>query len=411
MGFLKSKWRLLVFILVCLGSLGMGGWAYMSSGEVLEAVAKLSKLKTDVDQAVNVKANARIIEVRKKQVEQANSDFDKAMNDALALQKLNALFDEAGPDGKVTHKPRALLIDKVLPKPSKAQAINFKEAYAKSFDDMKTRLKGRDKPTQEETTKEKVIIQSSRGGPSTLDLGPWGPAESTAVKSKKDRTLQEVLKESSRAKASDKVARSIQMYVNPTALVRNAKVLAMDAPTEIEIWQAQMSLWIQQDFVAIIAKMNEERAAELEKAGKTDQIWVAYMPVKHLLRMGIDSKLGKGGGSNPPKGTWPTSFTSLNNDDKMFKVPLQLELVIEEAVLMDLLDRITKAGFYIPVGLNYDAVRPNPLLEDYVYGERPVIKVLIDIEGFYFRQVFDPWIPEKLKKILTTPNAVDNSKP
>ncbi|MBI5763554.1 MAG: hypothetical protein HZA51_08535 [Planctomycetes bacterium] len=410
MGFLKSKWRLLVFVLVCLGSLGMGGWAYMSSGEVTEAVQKLVKLKGDVESAANIKANARIIEARKKQVEQANADFERAMNSALALQKLNAYYDEVGPDGKVVRKPRDLLIDKVLPKPTKAQAINFKDAYSKAFDELKDRLKGRDKPTNEEVRREQDLIKGSRGGPSNIDLGPWGPSETTSTKTKKDRTLAEVLKESGKAMAADKVARSVRMYVNPNALARQAKVLAADVPSDIEIWQAQMSLWIQQDFVTILAKMNEERAAELEKAGKTDQLWVAYMPVKHLVRFGIDAKLGKGGGSNPPK-AWAPSFTNINNDDKLFKVPLQLEVVIEEAALIDLLDRITKAGFYTPINLNYDAVKPNPLIEDYIYGEQPVVKVLIDIEAFYFRQVFEQWIPEKLKKILKTANAADDGKP
>jgi hypothetical protein len=328
------------------------------------------------------------------------------MDAALAVQKNNLFESEVDAEGKIRPKPRTLLIDKVLPKPTRAQAINFKDAYAKAFDEMKQRLRGRDKPTTLEINNEVQIDRVKKGSGQLMDLGPWGPIGETSGKEKtrKDRTVSEILRDYPRARAADKVARGIRMYVADNALLRQTRVFTLDVPTAVEIWQAQMSLWIQQDLAAVLARMNDERASRLEQEGAADRAWAAYMPVKHLLAVRIDNRLGKGGGSNLPK-NWAASFTGINNDDRLFKVPLQLEVVIEESALMDLLDRICKAGFYTPINVNYGAVKPNPLFEDYIYGEAPTIRLVIDLEAYYFRAVFEGWIPDELKKVLKTPDA------
>jgi hypothetical protein len=188
--------------------------------------------------------------------------------------------------------------------------------------------------------------------------------------------------------------------------------LNLDVPTEVEIWQAQMLLWIQEDVIDVLARMNEERIEKLKAEGRTDDCWVAYLPIKNLIALRVDSKLGKGGGSNLPTSpkTFATSFTAINNDDKMFKVPLEIELVIEESALMDLIDRFCKEGFYTPVALNYAQVPPDPLLDNYIYGQEPVLRVTLDLEAYYFRSVFEAWIPDVIKPILKTPNAADKSK-
>lgn len=396
MGFIKSKWRLLAFVGVCLLSLGGGAWAYMSGSEVSDNMKKLDELRRSVDGVKSVKANTKAIEDRKRAVEKANADFEKSMDSALAVQKTNS-FDGG--------KPRTLILDKCLPKPTKAVAINFKDAYAKAFDQVKVRLNGRDKATTEEK-KRKADGMKQLAPKTNVDLGPWGPPEESESKTKKDATLPQVLRTYPPARAADDIARSISMYVTDGAIARHAKVLTLDVPTEVEIWQAQMLLWIQEDVIDVLAKMNEDRIEKLKAEGRTDDCWVAYLPIKNLIALRVDSKLGKGGGSLVPK-SFATSFTNINNDDRMFKVPLQIELVIEESVLMDLIDRFCKEGFYTPVGLNYAQVPPDPLLENYIYGQEPVVRITLDLEAYYFRSVFEPWIPEVLKPILKTPNAAD----
>jgi hypothetical protein len=111
------------------------------------------------------------------------------------------------------------------------------------------------------------------------------------------------------------------MYIDNGAFGKHPFTLKEDAPDEIQIWQAQMSLWIEQDMAVAIARCNEERASELAKQGKSDHLWVAYLPVSCLIRLSIDNKLGKGGGSNLMSDGFAISFTGIQNDDKMFMVP------------------------------------------------------------------------------------------
>src|ERR1041385_6335078 len=103
MGFIKSKWRLLAFVGVCLLSLGGGAWAYMSGSEVTDNMKKLDELRRSVDGVKNAKANTKAIEEGKRAVEKANAEFEKSMDSALAVQKTNA-FDGG--------KPRVLILDK-----------------------------------------------------------------------------------------------------------------------------------------------------------------------------------------------------------------------------------------------------------------------------------------------------------
>src|SRR5262245_30898198 len=181
MAFLKSKWRMLAFFVICAASLGVGGWAYMAGDSVNKSVKELDDLRKQVDGVKGTKANIRIIEERKRQIDKSNSDFEKSMNTALAVQKASAFDSEPSSDGTATPKPRTLLIDKVLPKPTNAQAINFKEAYAKAFDELKQRLQGRDKPTTKEITDMNAAIKARKPSTAGIDLGPWSPAEASAT--------------------------------------------------------------------------------------------------------------------------------------------------------------------------------------------------------------------------------------
>ena len=41
---------------------------------------------------------------------------------------------------------------------------------------------------------------------------------------------------------------------------------------------------------------------------------------------------------------------------------------------------------------------------------RRVVEVIVDLEGYYFEQVFEGWIPKEVKQALKTPGAKDDSE-
>jgi len=417
MEFLKAQWRPIALGLVCLLSLGAGGWAYYAGSEIVEKLQAVDHLKGSVEQGRRNPANLRTIEQRQKDVQAANEEFERSLGAALAMQKYNAFYEKVGSDGKRTPALRKPLTDKVLTTQpaSQSDAIDFRTVYAGAYTELTERLKGRAEPTNEEIADHAARLQALNQR-SSDDAGsnPWGPhgeqrkdaADASGKQvALKERALVDVLRRYPRSRVTEEIARRIYMYVDNNAFGKHGIAKTEDAPSEIEIWQAQMSLWIQQDIAAALARCNDERAAELTKEGKSDRLWVAYMPVKRLVRLTIDNRLGKGGGSNMTSEGLATSFTGIQNDDKMFMVPLGLELVVEEASLMRVMDRICGVGFYTPIAVHYRAIKPNPLQENFIYGDQPVVQVRIDLEGYYMRKIFEPWIPKPLKEILKRPGA------
>lgn len=408
MAVLKQYWRIIAFAFVCLASAGVGAWAYSSAGSISEQVQALDRLRNTVEGARRTAVNMNVIEARKQEIEKANAEFEESMNAALALQSYNAFLSEWGPDGKVVRRvERKPLIENVLPEPkSNADAISFRGAYETAFAALTRRLRARGKATPEEVKEYFERWDALREGTSGGEWRPWGPVTVGPAEegdAPKNRTREEILRDYPRSRLAEEIARGINMYVDPGAFGKSDIADRTDVPTAIQIWQAQMSLWIQQDMAAALALCNEQRAEALRKAGRPDDAWVAHMPVKHLKKCSIDGKLGYGGGSN--LSSFQASFTGVVNDEKRFVVPIALELIVEEAALVKIMEELCRVGFYTPTSVRYQMTPPSPIQDEFVYGEAPVLDVRIELEGYYFRQVFDPWIPNVIKEVLRFPDA------
>lgn len=401
MAFLKQHIMMIAFAVVCLVSAGAASWAYLAGSDVVEEMRAVDKLRNDIRRKRGRAYSPAAIEARKKQVEARNAELSRRLETVLALQKNSAFHGGA---------PRTLLVPDALPEPkSNATAIDFREAYKREFPKLVERLNGRDKPTDREVAEQQAILegQSRRGG-SGPGQNPWMPEEQIEEEerpesSETEGSLLDFLRNYARARAAEKVARSIRMYVDRRAITPHSLAVLENVPKAHEIWQAQMSLWIEQDLVAALARVNEARVKELEAQGRPQDAWVAHMPVKRLKWLRLRGWFGKGGAVNP--GRFARSFTGEKNDTKKFIIPVQLDLVVEEASVARVIESLCGIGFYTPINVDYYAVDVSPLQDDYIYGEAPVVRMVIDLEGYFFRKVFDPWIPKSLKKILTRPGA------
>jgi hypothetical protein len=253
-----------------------------------------------------------------------------------------------------------------------------------------------------EESGEDTSTSGGRGGPP-----PSAQPKSDTPKAKKEINLPEFLRTYPNAMAADLVAQNVRMYVDDRAFGMHQMTDRGETPTVLDIWQAQMALWIQQDIATALYRCNEERAAELRKQGLNDRLWVAYMPVKRLELLAIKDELGgTGGGSNDNNISWPVSFTGVVNDEKKFVVPMRLRMVVEESAIMNILGHLTSVGYCTPISLSYQAVPVDPLFDQgFVYGDEPVVDLTVDLEGYYSRSVLEQWIPKILKSALKTPGA------
>ncbi|HVP10745.1 MAG TPA: hypothetical protein VMV94_06090 [Phycisphaerae bacterium] len=413
MAFLKAQWQFIVMGIVALASIGGGTLAIMASSGVEDKMKEIDGLVQKVSGYQRGGANLAMIEAKKREIEQKKTDFESSSSAALALQKNNAFYEEVE-NGTVIPKAREPLMADVLPEPkSSGVALSFRPKYIDEFKTLITKLRARGGPTAAEREREANLLvsmaadeQSGEEGGGTAGRSPATrqPPVEDLTKSKKDINLREYLRKNAPARAAERAAKQAYMYLDDGAFGRHPMADKTDTPTALEIWQAQMSLWIQQDIATALYRCNEERAAQLRQQGMEDRLWVAYMPVKRLLTVSIDSKL-PGGGSNPAK--FADSFTGIKNDEKKFVVPIQVQLIVEESAIMNVLGYLSGVGFYTPIAVSYRAVPPDPFLETgFVYGDDPVVLLTVDLEGYYFRVIFEQWIPEKVKQALKTPGAI-----
>ncbi len=399
MAFLKKNWLMITLAAVCAASIGTAAWAYVSGGEINDQMQAVDALQRSVQGLAGGAQNKATIEARRKQIEAENAQLGESLGIALGVQKNSRL------DGG----PRKLLVPDILPEPqSPADRIDFKTKYAEAFARMLARLQGRDKATRKEVRSQQVVIDSRNQPVSQDDVeDAWRPPQQAATADEPDNDtktgLQGILSEFPAARAAELVARSILMYVSKNAIPPHDMVDTSSSPEVLEIWHAQMSLWIEQDIVAALAGVNEKRSAQLDAEGNPYDAWVANMPIKHLKKLAMAGHFGNGGAVN--KADFAGSFTKQKNSEKRFIIPIHLQLVVEEAAVMEVLESLCGVGFYTPLRVEYHRVEPTPLQNEYIYGDEPVVEVWIDLEAYYFRKVFDDWIPKKLKSTLEKDGA------
>lgn len=396
---------MIVFGLGVLVSLGVGGWAFSAGSTIEEQLKQIDTLSNQFNQYAGNPVNKQVIEQTAEQVEVRNASLTRLVDSALAMQMYNPLHQVARGE-QVSREP---LIAGVLPEPeSNATAHRFKGAYKAAMKELREVLNAGTPPSPEAIAEEESRLRSMQSGGDD-DFGPWGPPkEDDQAKQEADKkmTRAEILRGYPPARAAESKAREMWMYLDEFAFEPHQLVQTQGFPEAVHIWQAQMSLWIQQDIAAAILQVNQERAEALRANDRADDIWVAHMPIKRLERVSIDDKLGRGGGSNLGAGAvFAESFTGIKNNQTMFVVPIQLEMILEEASLNRVLESLCSVGFYTPVAIKTKKIEVDPIPEDYVYGAGPLVRAVIDLEGYYFRKVFDPYIPEDLKVILQTPGA------
>ena len=217
---------------------------------------------------------------------------------------------------------------------------------------------------------------------------------------------EERVKQDPNAGAAIKRAHEVFCYANIDALDPRNRITIKDPPVEL-MWESQLSLWVQEDILQALSKINNEAAAQLPEQNR----WVAYLPVKHLMYIAVGNYLRKSEGAamsaspgmsmgqrstgsagselmapNPPQGGAEAAFTKRAADANVDVVHLALGLVIDANALLRIIDEIEKTGFYTSLLVNYEVVDHNPSYHDYIYGPGPVIRVRLEFEHCILRE-------------------------
>jgi hypothetical protein len=364
-------------------------------GVVMSDVAPMMQ----TDQAVlsgvqSVKAvNPRVLDAAKKQAQANLGQVDKV------VKQLEAMGN---------HQP---LVNEVFPKvdPSNLAApYAFKTKFKEKQVQLLAMLHAKDAPSKDDIDREREIIKDNEERAkrmSTLGTDPSGArsrgGRSNARPGAASGTLLTGAAADPNIRASVKRAHEIYCYSSLAALDQRPSITeATRAPVVEDMWYAQMAIWVEEDVLAGLAKVNKDAADKLPEK----QRWVGYLPVKRLSNIWVGNYVPPTGqqakgsqgqaGSGPPPGDASQVFTQRGTLPDVDVIQVALELVVDAQALPLILDEVCAQGFYTPLNVTYQAVSPKMDTVGYIYGSGPVVAVRVELEGCYLRGKYTKWMPE-----------------
>lgn len=368
-------------------------------------------------------------------------------------------------DREVLSRERSKVIGKEEPKPlapaaaifpepdpnQKQAPYQFKSAFRAKLQEFLTLLNAKDQPTPDEVQEEadkmlrlkgqQEFNRAAGGRPgaarpgAAADAATPGAVPDTAAapegasgfgfgaaaggfgvrpgglnKPRADMTPEDRLREDPNARASVAKAHRLWCYASLDSFDPRPAILGADVqqPKLNEMWYAQKALWIQEDIVGALARLNAARAEQLPEKDR----WVGNMPVKHLISINIGGYVPEGAAAGGPGASAAAAIAGMSGgpppmdaQSVMTKrgtrtpvdvIQFTMELVVEARSLPLVIDEICKSGFYTVLQTSYEAVPPNPEMVGYIYGSQPASKVWLLMEGCYLRDKYEKLMPKSV---------------
>jgi len=286
------------------------------------------------------------------------------------------------------HNP---LVAGVLPEPKQAaRIIDFRTAYLRMFErDLPNKLRASRPPTPKELDDAAKELWDKKYKDQVYKQ-PNGSSNEQDLRTQWTTEVQTTLPDQLRLQKAE----SYQMYMEPDALVPNPGITPMSQPTADQIFSAQMTLWVTEDVVNAIAKLN---------AGSKN---VESSPVKHLVKLEVPPTLvtagqpaaGGEGGTAAPVAVSATGRVSNSMYDVLtFHLVVNVESDDVEPFLLEL----TRDRF---VTVTEMEVTPIDAAEQkaagFIYGNKPIVQLNLQCEDLLLRQWTKPLMPDIVKKIL-----------
>ncbi len=188
------------------------------------------------------------------------------------------------------------------------------------------------------------------------------------------------------------------------------------APHPADMWDAQLSLWIQESVVDALARINERTAAAIRQQNETP--WVAQMPVKELISIrsgnGYLTTATEPRAPSEPTGDAPAKppesfaevFTHTVSNDLYDTVQFTVKMVVDARTLPAIVEEICKDNFHTLLRMSYEDVSTNQALftmTDRIYGSHPTIRVVMDFETVFFGEPYRSLMPNDVRVALGLP--------
>ncbi len=180
-------------------------------------------------------------------------------------------------------------------------------------------------------------------------------------------------------------------------------------PSRPVMWRAQVTYWIQADVIRAIKEVNEQAAEEFRTRqksvaeGERRSPWVGIMPVKDIVSIRVsdyalldlvpptgyqpdDAKKMTEASETP--GTNFGTFTNLAGDTDYDVIQFSVKLVMDQRDIPRLIEAISKDRFHTLYRMAYSSLPPNRIMQGRIYGEEPVVLVVMDFETIMLADIY-----------------------
>jgi len=433
--------------LVGVAGIVAGAIAYTGYSDVRAELSDAASLARELEQyrGPGSLCNKQVIDAEQQRNEQVDRQLEQVTEAAKQMNQHEPLRDDVFPE------PPALRQD---------SPFLFRTDYRQRFKQLLNMLQADDAPDQAEIQDMQDRINQEQRIPEDQVLGGLGSSVGTGARSLKpsdyrasgsvggpwaageaEVSIEELARTDAAIRAALVKAARIRIYASLESFdIVSDVYIQGPQPTSIDMWSAQVKLWVQENVVRGLAEANERAAEQIEADGGRPS--VTNLPAKHLLSVAVtdyveaaaagatvggkggDMRGGamsfRGGGVDAGKGGGGSmrgssrlgaaaSFTQRASNDLYDVVQCQVQMVVDARELLRVINAICRQDFITPIGVSFEAMEPNLTFTDYIYGSAPVVQATVDFECCFFRELYEPLMPEDVKTLRGMASAGSSS--
>lgn len=375
MNFIKQHLILLVSGVVAAAAIGLGVFGILSMSKIEGRMDASVTLWRDLQNALQQRdggaINIQAIEALGTAVKETEANYDKIRENATTVNSREPLSADVFPELK-----------------QRSLAFAFRTLYRKAIDDLPALLKGGPKPSSVDIDNWRMALQEQAR---TSGTGVFGSQQS-----------QDPIEIDPAARAALDRARKIRCYAGLDSFDVRPLYSESDEPTLAEMWDAQMSYWVQRDVAEVIAAINDEAAARVPTAN------VLNMPLKRIVGIRVGEYVTKSAAGAPARSgrdrTGADDVPPPPEPDEVFTdrkpvalydvVYFRVRVILDSRDVQDFITRLAEKNLYTPVQIAMYEVERSEDYRDYLYGTDPVIELDVGYEALFLRSAYRDLMPD-----------------
>lgn len=406
MDLLKRQLFPIVCAVVAVGSIVLGVMGVRAMSAVTDELGKASGVALSLQRAAGNPVNQKSIEAEENRIGQITAQHERVLAWVKERNRGEPLTPGAFPD------------------PDRDQKLAFRTAYARRLNELLDMLEAGTVATlqDEEDAAEQIREEAKLEDRFGLDPREAEAAGQTVEQKQEEAThypsgllTDDGARRDPQARANIAKAHRIHCYATLNSLEVFGRIDEGITPDVLDMWDAQVSLWIQQSVIAALAKVNNDAAQALEEQGET--AWVGVLPIKELISIRTSRYVTEN--STPMQrptpldwnATYPTEsgdnvFTHSVCNDLHEVVQFTLKMVVDVRQIPATVNEICKDNFHTLLRVAYEDLSKEPntwAMDGRIYGSDPTVRVVLDFETFFFGDVYRKWMPDYYLDYLGLP--------